>query len=807
MRFWKDLSIRKKLVILFLMAAIFPSLILGTIIAEKSSNALKQRIYSELATERDTKKIEILSYFSDLKDSLESIGQTHSFQYLYAKYHRAFALAKGTKNGVYKAMTLSLQKGLEAIVKSNHLNNLLLVDPKGHIIASYTDNGMLGKNFFASSFKNTSLATEISTAIKTKKTIITDLPSYPPITPTPQIFFIVPIINGDEMTLLFDPHTFMGLLIARVASSKINSVLEKGLHLGKTGTIYIVNPDHIPYAQVGNPLSVRKKKNATNKTETLPVQAALAGKTGVMEAKNASGRRALCAYTPLSITARPWALVTEISHAEAFAPIFQIRKITFLTGGILYLFAIILALIAAKGITRPIKMILENLKAIANGDFSKEINIKSRDEIGQMGTTLQSILDNIIGEGQSFKEGLSFPFFLTDKDLKITYANTHFATLVGKEDPESIIGQSCGSLVKIRQCNTDQCLIKRALETGKPTRDISDTQKNGETYWFDVSASVLKDLKGNVSGAYEILMDITQREKSKNAIEKNREILLQMIEEVQTAARQVSIAAELLSSQSEDIATGAEEQANQASQVAAAMEEMIATISEVAKSAQEAADRSKETRDVATKGHQIVETSVQKIQELTKTTQRVAESIETLAEKSREINKVIDVISEIADQTNLLALNATIEAASAGEAGKGFAVVAGEVKELAKQTAASTESVNDAIQLIQEGIRQSVEMIEETLKEVQETAGMSLEAGNSLKEILTKADITAEMVSRIAAAAQQQSAAIGEISKNVDSIMNISTQTTQAIMESTQATKELAQLSDNLMMVIERFQE
>lgn len=49
--------------------------------------------------------------------------------------------------------------------------------------------------------------------------------------------------------------------------------------------------------------------------------------------------------------------------------------------------------------------------------------------------------------------------------------------------------------------------------------------------------------------------------------------------------------------------------------------------------------------------------------------------VEKLSVSSKEIGKVIKLITNIAEQTNLLALNATIEAARAGESGKGFAVV------------------------------------------------------------------------------------------------------------------------------------
>lgn len=86
----------------------------------------------------------------------------------------------------------------------------------------------------------------------------------------------------------------------------------------------------------------------------------------------------------------------------------------------------------------------------------------------------------------------------------------------------------------------------------------------------------------------------------------------------------------------------------------------------------------------------------------------IIKGIEDLDKKSREINSIVNVISEISNQTNLLALNATIEAARAGEVGKGFAVVADEIKKLADQTGNSVRNIKNIVETIQKDTKDVV---------------------------------------------------------------------------------------------------
>lgn len=75
----------------------------------------------------------------------------------------------------------------------------------------------------------------------------------------------------------------------------------------------------------------------------------------------------------------------------------------------------------------------------------------------------------------------------------------------------------------------------------------------------------------------------------------------------------------------------------------------------------------------------------------------VLAQMKELTEYTRQMNTIIETISNIADSTVMLSLNASIEAARAGEAGRGFAVVAGEISALANQTMTATVNITELI--------------------------------------------------------------------------------------------------------------
>ena len=110
--------------------------------------------------------------------------------------------------------------------------------------------------------------------------------------------------------------------------------------------------------------------------------------------------------------------------------------------------------------------------------------------------------------------------------------------------------------------------------------------------------------------------------------------------------------------------------------------------------AMEAADVARETVSKScTRIRSNMNDAIQRVEAVAKRSVEGNEAVEGVASAAAELTSILQVIRSVSEQTSLLALNATIEAARAGEAGLGFAVVAAEVKQLAEQCGAATDTI------------------------------------------------------------------------------------------------------------------
>ncbi len=228
----------------------------------------------------------------------------------------------------------------------------------------------------------------------------------------------------------------------------------------------------------------------------------------------------------------------------------------------------------------------------------------------------------------------------------------------------------------------------------------------------------------------------------------------------------VSAATEEMTVNLSSISAAMEESSTNTNTVATASEQMNATINEIAKNAENA--------------RVISDQAVSKVNDS-------AEKMSKLGSAAKGIGEVVETITDISEQVNLLSLNATIEAARAGDAGKGFAVVANEIKDLANQTSKASMDIKEKIEDIQ---------------------GSSTATLTGISEISDVINNVNEIVSTIATAVEEQSAATMEIAENINQassgIQEVNENVNQSSTVADEIARDISDVSESATEMAER---
>ena len=280
--------------------------------------------------------------------------------------------------------------------------------------------------------------------------------------------------------------------------------------------------------------------------------------------------------------------------------------------------------------------------------------------------------------------------------------------------------------------------------------------------------------------------------------------LRSMMEEINIDSQEVAASSQQLAASAEDIASSMEEVSASTEEISAGMEEVSAAAEEINAAGEEVTAALNEVNRKANEGHNNAQDIEQRALQVQKASeeaqnnaitmynnikQRLVQAIENAA-VVEEISGLAENIASIAAQTNLLALNAAIEAARAGEQGKGFAVVAEEVRKLAEDSTSAVSGIHNLTGQVQEAINylisSSNEMLEFINNDVVRDYSRMSDMGQQYKK-------DADMLSSLT----------GDISQNVNQVMQAMTEigralesTTATIEESTAGTQEIARGSE-----------
>jgi twitching motility protein PilJ len=276
------------------------------------------------------------------------------------------------------------------------------------------------------------------------------------------------------------------------------------------------------------------------------------------------------------------------------------------------------------------------------------------------------------------------------------------------------------------------------------------------------------------------------------------EALRELVTTINDSAIQLDGATKQTQGAAAHMAKASSAQSRQISSASESMADMAASIEEVSGNSERCSDVARHSVDIAHKGGDAVRRTIDGMNTIRETIQETSKRIKRLGESSQEIGNTVELINDIAEQTNILALNASIQASMAGEAGRGFAVVADEVQRLAERAANATKQIEVLVRTIQTDTNEAVVSMERSTTDVVGGALLAENAGAALEEIEQVSNQIASLVQNISASARQQAIASGNISKNMQVVREISSQTAEGSTATSTSIAKLAALSAQL---------
>jgi methyl-accepting chemotaxis protein len=281
--------------------------------------------------------------------------------------------------------------------------------------------------------------------------------------------------------------------------------------------------------------------------------------------------------------------------------------------------------------------------------------------------------------------------------------------------------------------------------------------------------------------------------------------LAALIQQIQSSSVEVATAAGSVQRISSELASASSQQAAAVVEITATTEELARTAGQIARNAANQADLAVRSEKAGDDGVASVEAAVSGVEAVRQHMEAISSRADTLGSRSREIYRILDLITEIAQETHILALNAAIEASAAGEHGERFSVVAEEVRRLAERSRESVDSVRSHLDEFSGSIRGVVVATEEGSKAASQVLRQSRSSEEAISQLRGALSETAQAAREISLATQEQRTASDQVVLTLREVSEVVQRIADGLSQYTGASDRLNQLALSIQLLTQSF--
>ena len=234
--------------------------------------------------------------------------------------------------------------------------------------------------------------------------LLLDFAAYAPAHGQPVVFAGSPVFENGQKT---------GVLIVQIPIEQLNNIMTadkqwQEVGLGDTGETYLIgrrSNDHLMRSDSRFLDEIKQTNDAVRGAGTtilnlrLDTQAASVASEDLINFTlryvGYRGVPVLGATAALRDTRRglDWAIIAEMSEAEALRPVVRLRNLALLLAGILIAGFVAVSLGVSSALSRPVRVLAATMREIQQGNFRARASVKARNELGMLAGGFNQMLD------------------------------------------------------------------------------------------------------------------------------------------------------------------------------------------------------------------------------------------------------------------------------------------------------------------------------------------------------------------------------------------------------------------------------